>query len=132
MSSWIRVQQPITSGEDLGPLQLAWLGDSVWELHQRLRHCHRPGRSQELHLSVVAEVKADAQVAALDKLQPFLTQSEMDLVRRGRNKAGQGPRKGEAAIYGRATGFETMIGWLFLKDPLRLAQLFDRLEEAEP
>ncbi|HBH74231.1 MAG TPA: ribonuclease III, partial [Synechococcales bacterium UBA10510] len=29
------------SGE-LGPLQLAWLGDAVWELHQRLRHCRQP------------------------------------------------------------------------------------------
>ena len=132
MSNWIRAQEPILSDKDLGPLQLAWLGDSVWELHQRLRHCRSPGRSQELHLSVVAEVKADAQDKALKRLQPYLTESEMDLVRRGRNKAGQGPRKGEAAIYGRATGFETMIGWLFLKNPLRLAELLDRLEEAEP
>ncbi len=112
-------------------MQLAWLGDSVWELHQRLRHCRKPGRSKELHLSVVAEVNAEAQVNALKRLEPYLEESELDLVRKGRNKAGQGPRKGEASIYGKATGFETMVGWLFLKNPLRLAQLFDRLEEAE-
>ena len=43
----------------------------------------------------------------------------------------RGPRKGDAAIYARATGFETMLGWLFLKNPERLAQLLDRLEESE-
>ncbi len=131
MSDWLPVQRPIDSPVDLGPLQLAWLGDSVWELHQRLRRCRKAGRAADLHLSVVSAVKAPAQVEALKRLEPFLTASEMDQVRKGRNKAGQGPRKGEAAIYGKATGFETMVGWLFLNNPARLAQLLDRLEEAE-
>jgi ribonuclease-3 family protein len=61
-----------------------------------------------------------------------LTDAELELVRRGRNRAGRGPRKGEAGIYGRATGFETMVGWLFLQNPSRLAQLLDRLEDAAP
>ena len=119
---------------ELGPLQLAWLGDAVWELHQRLRHCRSPARSAELHRAVVAAVRADAQAAALAVLQRdgLLTQEELELVRKGRNRAGRGPRKGEACIYGRATGFETMIGWLFLQDPSRLAQLLAHLENADP
>ena len=116
--------------EDLGPLQLAWLGDSVWELHQRLRHCQKSGRTADLHSAVVAEVNAPAQAKALLSLEPLLSDLEKDLVRRGRNRAGRGPRKLEAGIYGKATGFETMIGWLFLKNPPRLAQLLDRLEES--
>ncbi len=86
----------------------------------------------DLHLSVVSEVKAVAQVSALKRLENHLSKSEKDLVRRGRNKAGRGPRNGDPAVYGKATGFETMIGWLFLKDPARLAQLLDQLEESEP
>jgi ribonuclease-3 family protein len=43
---------------------LAWLGDAVWELHQRLRHCQRAGRSDDLHRAVVAKVKAEAQAQA--------------------------------------------------------------------
>ena len=132
MNNWIPFQRPIDSDEELGPLQLAWLGDAVWELHQRLRHCGKRARSVDLHLSVVAEVQANAQEIALRRLEPYLTELEKDQVRKGRNKAGQGPRKGEAAIYGKATGFETMVGWLFLKNPARLAQLLDRLEEASP
>jgi ribonuclease III family protein len=119
--------------DQLGPLQLAWLGDAVWELHQRLRHCQRPGRSRDLHRAVVAAVCADAQAAALDRLERAgaLTSEELDWVRRGRNRAGRGPRRGEEALYGRATGFETMVGWLFLRNPSRLAQLLERLDDAD-
>jgi ribonuclease-3 family protein len=124
---------PALQGTEL-PLQLAWLGDAVWELHQRLRHCHRPGRSADLHRAVVAAVCADAQAAALDRLEQrgLLREEELEQVRRGRNRAGRGPRRGESGIYGRATGFETMVGWLFLRNPSRLAQLLDQLEDADP
>ncbi|WP_320676598.1 Mini-ribonuclease 3 [Prochlorococcus sp. MIT 1300] len=131
MSNWIRAQQPTALSVDLGTRQLAWLGDAVWELHQRLRLCQRPGRTRELHVAVVSEVKASAQASALAILDPYLSDLEKDLVRRGRNNAGRGPRSLEAATYGKATGFETMVGWLFLKNPVRLAQLLDRLEETD-
>ena len=131
MTEWISVQNPSGSPDELGPLQLAWLGDAVWETHQRLRHCKKPGRSKDLHFAVVSEVKAAAQARALLLLEPHLSLLEQEMVRRGRNKAGRGPRNGDAAIYAKATGFETMVGWLFLKNPHRLAQLLDRLEESD-
>ncbi len=112
-------------------MQLAWLGDAVWELHQRLLRCREPGRSNDLHREVVAAVKAEAQARALERLQPLLKEEELDLVRRGRNRAGRGPRRGEAGLYGLATGFETMVGWLFLQNPQRLAWLLDQLIETE-
>ena len=127
-----QLQAPGWPGE-LGPLQLAWLGDAVWELHQRMRRCRQPGRSADLHRAVVADVRADAQAQALDRLQEkgFLRDEELEWVRKGRNKAGRGPRKGEAGVYGKATGFETMVGWLFLQNPSRLAQLLAELEDAD-
>ncbi len=132
MTDWIRVQSASFSPDDLGPLQLAWLGDAVWELHQRLKHCNRRGRSRDLHISVVDEVRASSQAKALQRLDKHLSILERDLVRRGRNRArNKGARGVDAATYGKATGFETMIGWLFLKNPARLAQLLDRLEETE-
>tara|TARA_A100001037_G_scaffold294613_1_gene312641 strand:+ start:844 stop:1251 length:408 start_codon:yes stop_codon:yes gene_type:complete len=132
LTDWIRAQSPSGQPDELMPLQLAWLGDSVWEMHQRLRRCRKPGRSKDLHMAVVSDVKAAAQANALLELEPYLSDLEKDLVRRGRNKAGRGPRNGDAATYAKATGFETMIGWLFLKNPQRLARLLDRLEESEP
>ncbi|MDI9405280.1 MAG: ribonuclease III domain-containing protein [Chitinophagaceae bacterium] len=116
----------------LGPLQLAWLGDAVWELHQRLRRCDQPGRTQTLHGQVVASVRADAQARALARLEGLLSEHELDLVRRARNRAGRGPRTGDAVVYGQATGFEALIGWLFLHDPPRLVELLDHLKENDP
>ncbi len=120
-----------TSGDPdvLGPLQLAWLGDAVWELHQRMRYSKRPARSKFLHNAVVSEVQARAQAQAIKDLQPHLSDLEKDLVRRGRNKAGRAPKNGDAATYAMATGFETIVGWLFLSDPQRLADLFDLLDQ---
>ena len=132
MSDWIRNQAPRGINQPLGPLQLAWIGDAVWELHQRLRHGVRPGRSDQLHRAVVADVRADAQSRFLAWLEDreLLEDQELDWVRRGRNSAGRGPRRADAAVYGRATGFETMVGWLFLNNPARLAELFDHQEQA--
>ena len=119
---------PHGSPEDIGVIQLAWLGDSVWELHQRLKYVHLPLKSKELHLSVVNEVKAKSQSISLSHIEHLLTASEMDLIRRARNKTKRYPKSSDPAIYSRATGFETLIGWLFLKDPQRLSTLFEYLE----
>ena len=128
MTDWIRSYKSSISPDGLGPLQLAWLGDAVWEMHQRLRYCSRPMRSKELHNAVVKEVNASSQARAIKDIEPYLTDIEKDLLRKGRNKAGRGPKNVDAATYAIATGFETIVGWLFLKNPNRLADLFDLLD----
>ena len=129
MTDWIRSHKSTISPEALGPLQLAWLGDAVWEMHQRLRYCSTPMRSKDLHNAVVNEVNASNQAKLIKKIEPFLTDIEKDLLRRGRNKAGKGPKNVDAATYAIATGFETIVGWLFLQNPKRLADLFDLLDQ---
>ncbi|TVS07257.1 MAG: ribonuclease III [Cyanobium sp. PLM2.Bin73] len=120
------------SPPELGPQQLAWLGDAVWELHQRLRHCAAPARPRDLHRQVVAAVRAEAQARALGRLEGLLREDERDLVRRGRNRAGRSPRSADPATYGQATGFETLLGWLFLHDQPRLDELLDHLQDTDP
>ena len=129
---WVACVPAQAPATPLATAQLAWLGDAVWELHQRLRHCRQPARAADLHLAVVAEVQAEAQAEALRRLDPLLSEAERRLVLRGRNQAGRGPRRGTPRAYGQATGFETMLGWLFLQDPRRLAELLDHLEKTEP
>ena len=119
---------PHGSPEEISVIKLAWLGDSVWELHQRLRHVHFPLKSKELHLSVVNEVKAKSQSKSLSQIEHLLNENEMNLIRRARNKIKRFPKSSDPIIYSRATGFETLIGWLFLKDPQRLSKLFEYLE----
>ena len=128
MNYWIKNLVPHVSSQEIGVIQLAWLGDSVWELHQRLRYVHIPLKSKELHLSVVNEVKAQAQSKSLDGIEHLLNTFEIDLVRRARNKTKRFPKSSDPSIYSRATGFETLIGWLFLKDPKRLSKIFEYLE----
>jgi ribonuclease-3 family protein len=123
---------PRTPDLPLATAQLAWLGDAVWELHQRLRHCRRPALPADLHRAVVDQVQAEAQARALQRLGPLLSEEERRLVLRGRNRAGRGPRRGHPGDYGQATGFETMLGWLFLQNPRRLAELLDHLEKTDP
>ncbi len=128
MNYWLQNLSPYGSPEEIGVIQLAWLGDSVWELHQRLRHVHFPLKSKELHLSVVNEVKAKAQSRSLDQIEHLLNSFEIDLIRRARNKTKKHPKSSNPLVYSRATGFETLIGWLFLKNPKRLSQIFEYLE----
>ena len=128
MNYWIQNLIPYGSPEEIGVIQLAWLGDSVWELHQRLRHVHIPLKSKDLHLSVVNEVKAQAQSKSLEDIEPLLNSFEINLIRRARNKTKRVPKSSDPSIYSRATGFETLIGWLFLKDPKRLSKIFEYLE----
>jgi ribonuclease-3 family protein len=104
----------------------------VWELHQRLRRCSAPARPRDLHRQAVAAVRAEAQARALQRLEGLLREEERDLVRRGRNRAGRGPRSSDAATYARATGFEALLGWLYLRDPSRLGELLDHLQEIDP
>ena len=119
---------PYGSPDEIGVIQLAWLGDSVWELHQRLSHVHFPLKSKELHLSVVNEVKAKSQSKYLSQIEHLLNENEIDLIRRARNKIKRYPKSSDPTIYSRATGFESLIGWLFLKDPQRLSTIFEYLE----
>ena len=76
MNYWIQNLEPYGSPEEIGVIQLAWLGDSIWELHQRLRHVHIPLKSKELHISVVNEVKAQAQAKSLDDIEHLIKQRD--------------------------------------------------------
>tara|TARA_A100001035_G_scaffold254756_1_gene228846 strand:- start:130 stop:522 length:393 start_codon:yes stop_codon:yes gene_type:complete len=128
LTYWIQNLTPYGSPDEIGVIQLAWLGDSVWELHQRLRYVHLPLKSKDLHLSVVNEVKAKSQSQSLSQIEHLLNPNEIDLIRRARNKTRRYPKSADPTLYSRATGFETLVGWLFLKDPQRLSTLLEFLE----
>ena len=128
MKNWLNKLEPTETNFEIGVIQLAWLGDSVWELHQRMRHIKMPAKSKDLHLLVVDNVKAYSQAESLKFLEPLLNDFELDLVRRARNKTKRSPKGIKANVYAKSTGFETLIGWLFLNNPKRLSVLFDHLE----
>lgn len=112
----------------LSPGVLAYLGDAVYELYVRSHYLLPQRRSRAYHACVVARVRAECQARYLSELLPTLTADERDLVRRARNAAGRGPKRADPDLYQAATGFEALVGYLYLSAPSRLAELLSRLD----
>ena len=87
-----------------------------------------PKRSAVYHQQVVAQVRAEAQAQHLQLLSPHLTSTELDVSRRGRNAANGRPRRLDPEVYQQATSFETLIGYLYITNPQRLAQVLALLQ----
>jgi len=109
----------------VSPLALAFVGDGVYEMMVRERLvclANRPPR--ELHREAVKQVRAEAQSAAMDVILPLLTEKEAAVYKRGRNA--HTARNSEE--YHRATGLETLFGYLYLNGELsRIQCLFDAI-----
>lgn len=106
----------------VSPLNLAFVGDGVYELMVRERLVSLANRpNKELHKLSVTQVRAEAQAAALDKLLPHLTEQELAVYKRGRNA--HTSRTGDG--YHKATGLEALFGYLYLSGQLsRVRELF--------
>src|SRR5690554_6289531 len=105
---------PKLNAEQLSPLVLAYVGDAVYELFIRTKLAAQPGKMHELHQTAVQYVQASSQARIIHALEPKLTTAEKEIVRRGRNAKGGVPRHGDVAEYRYSTGFEALIGYLYL------------------
>ncbi len=107
------------------PRALAFLGDAVYEIFLRewAVALHGKAQSKALHGFTVMLARASAQVALLHHLQPYLTPTELELIRQGRNVGVGSSRRAEQATHRQATGFEALLGALHLQQPDRLQAL---------
>lgn len=112
----------------LSPASLAYLGDAVYEIYVRTHYLLPPRRMSDYHNRVVAKVRAESQAAYLRTIEPYLTDSEREIIRRGRNAATTSPRRLSPELYQQATSFETLLGYLYLKNSQRLYQLLSYLK----
>ncbi|NBD17410.1 MAG: ribonuclease III [Cyanobacteria bacterium] len=117
--------------EQISPAGLAYIGDAVYELYVRLYYLLPQKQISQYHQLVVSEVRAENQAQQLEALLPFLTPSELEIVKRGRNAAAKRPRRLSAKIYQQATSLETLVGYLFLSDRDRLQSLLLSLQERQ-
>ena len=101
-------------GQLPGALELAFVGDSVYDLTVRAHLVREGGRVCDLHRRAVGFVKAKAQSEALLRAEPFLTEEEAGVVRRARNARQTPTKNADAAEYHRATALEALIGFLYL------------------
>lgn len=100
---------------NLSPLTLAYVGDAVYELFIRTIIARRDGKVKDLHKATVKFVKASSQAKILKNLKKHLTSEEKDVVRNARNtKVNSVPKNADVADYHYSTGFEALIGFLYL------------------
>jgi ribonuclease-3 family protein len=120
------MSDPVLS--NFSPLTLAFLGDAVYELLVRdtlVKSGNRPVGT--LHKMSVERVRAAFQASAVERISENFTPEEADIFRRGRNAGGvHVPKSSSPAEYRRATGFEAVFGYLYLKNEFeRIRFLFD-------
>ncbi|MDD2483970.1 MAG: ribonuclease III domain-containing protein [Eubacteriales bacterium] len=104
---------------------LAFMGDAVFEMRVRA-HLLEKGEihADRLHKEAVRFVKAEAQAELLKAMLSDLSEEELALVKRARNrKSATKPKNADPVDYKWATAFEALLGHLFL------AEKNDRLEE---
>ena len=97
-----------------GSLELAYLGDSLYDLYVREHLIARGGKVRALHREAITLVCAHAQSEALGRVADRLTEAEADVVRRARNTRQTPPKNADAAEYHRATALEALVGWLYV------------------
>lgn len=113
----------------LSGLTLAYMGDSVYEVFVR-EHLIKKGvtKPNMLHQKATKYVSAKAQAGIMDKLlhEQLLFEDEVLVYKRGRNaKSYTSAKNADIVTYRVATGFETLIGYLFLNNKVeRLNQIY--------
>lgn len=116
--------------KQLSPLNLAFIGDCVYEMLVRLYLVEQANRPvNELHRESVRFVSAKAQTEAFAKLEPLLTEEELAVFKRGRNaKTGHQPKSASVGEYHCATGVEALFGYLYLQgENARIEELFQAI-----
>ena len=125
------------SKSDIGqmsPLVWAYMGDAVYEKFIR-EYVIKQGLCKNglLHRKSIKYVSAKAQSKIVHHMEDvdFLTDEEKDIVRRGRNSNPHSTAKNADIIdYKYATGFEALIGYLYLEEKQeRLEEILNKCVE---
>lgn len=99
------------------PLSLAYIGDSIYDLLIRTMVMSEGNMPvQRLHKKSSQLVKAQSQSAMMEKIMPHLSEEEVHIFKRGRNaKPHTIAKNASFNDYRRATGFEAVMGYLYLE-----------------
>ena len=98
------------------PLVLAYIGDTIYDLFVRTYLILTNDIPvHQLHVKSISFVNAGSQSETLHDIEERLTEEEQYIVRRGRNaKPGSVPKNADVVKYHWATGFESLLGYLYL------------------
>lgn len=105
------------------PLTLAYIGDCIFDLVIRTVIVMRGNRAVNgLHKSTTRIVKAETQSKMIEAMLEDLTEEELAVYKRGRNaKSHSAAKNASLKDYRKATGYEALIGYLYLTGQLERA-----------
>lgn len=115
----------------INPLVLAYIGDSIYEnaVRDHIIRLTPYQKLEMLHKRAVKYVKASSQYLVVNNLieKRLFTDEEIDIIKRGRNTSQSPTKNAEQKHYFMATGFEAILGYLYLKDERqRLDEILNR------
>ncbi|GAA0071943.1 Mini-ribonuclease 3 [Clostridium sardiniense] len=114
----------------LNPLQLALVGDGVYEVFIRdyILSNNTELSAHKIHRKAIGYVKAKSQSDIMHNIEELLTEEESYIYKRGRNaKSATVPKNADVRDYRMATGFEALVGYLYLiNDKERLEFVFNK------
>ena len=116
----------------LNAIQLAYLGDTVWEMIVRYKLISHKYNVRHMHKRCVSFVNAHSQYTILGSIQDKLNETEKEIVRRGRNAHARhaAPRNQDPDEYAASTGFEALFGFLYLTgQDERICRIVKYIEE---
>lgn len=104
------------TAKDFSPLVLAYIGDEIYDLVIRTLLLNRGNRAVDrINKNASKLVRAEAQSRMMLVIEPELDATELGYYKRGRNaKSYTSAKNASIADYRRATGFEALMGALYL------------------
>ena len=114
--------------ERLHPLVLAYIGDAYFSLYVRTKMLsYEQNKVRVLHTLGAKIVSATMQAVAYRSFESELTEVEMSIAKRGRNAKSTVPKSATVADYHSSTGFEALLGYLYLsKNQERLSEIVEK------
>ena len=113
----IRQRYASVDVRQLNPLVLAYVGDAYFHLYVRTRLLsYEQSKVQALHSFSAQIVSAVWQAKAYKGIEGMLNENEKAIYRRGRNAKSHAPRSSSVAEYHASTGFEALLGSLYLSE----------------
>ena len=114
----------------LNPLQLALIGDGVFEVFIRnhILTQNTALSANKIHIKAISYVKAKSQSCIMHEIEELITEEEEAVYKRGRNaKSPTVPKNADVRDYRMATGFEALVGYLYLSgNKERLEFIFNK------
>ena len=113
-----KINLPKQDPEKVSPLNLAFIGDSVYEVVIRNKVLNDfNGSLNEVNKMAKHYAMAQTQSKIMHLIENELSEKEIQIFKRGRNAKGvSAPKSCTISEYREATGFESLIGYLYLKN----------------